>query len=88
MRTVFKYPLAVADIQHVEMPSGAAILCVQTQRDQPCLWALVDTDESAMVKREIRVAGTGHPISEGQMHYIGTFQLADGSLVFHTFEVL
>lgn len=32
-----------------------------------------------------RLAGTGHPIAEADLRYVGTFQLADGALVFHVF---
>lgn len=86
-RAIWKYPLALRDVQGIDMPSGANILCVQVQAGVPCLWAIVDT-EARNVMRRIRIVGTGHPIEVEGEPYIGTFQIHDGALVFHAFEVL
>lgn len=72
------------------MPRGAKILCVQTQGQIPCLWAVVN-DQHPLDPRTIWVAGTGHPIAvhESMAYvdaYIGTFQLQGGALIFHVFE--
>jgi hypothetical protein len=87
MKRVFKYSLAFEDINILEMPVGAEILCAQTQRDTPCIWALVDPF-APRTKRRFRVAGTGHPIEDAIKAYIGTVQIDGGSLVFHVFEVI
>lgn len=88
MNTVHKFPLAVQDMQDVAMPRGALILAVQTQRERLCLWALVDDAEARTESRRFRIAGTGHRIESAlHHHYVGTFQLDDGNLVFHVFEV-
>jgi hypothetical protein len=88
MRTIFKYPLEVADNQVVRMPAGATILTVQTQWGAPCIWAIVD-DAQPNVNRKLLVVGTGHklPLDCGQ--YVGTFQVEVGSadLVFHVFDL-
>lgn len=88
MKTVFKYLLKVDDYQTVTMPRGAQILTVQAQRDIPCIWALVETD-SEPEERYFRMAGTGHRMSEKDkfLRYIGTFQIMQGELVFHIFEI-
>ena len=84
MEKIFKYPLKVDDIQMVEMPKGAVVLTVQTQREIPCLWAKVDPSAPA-IKRCFITYGTGHPADDGQaQHYVGTYQLSIG-LVFHVF---
>lgn len=83
MRTIYKYPIEVTDVQHIEMNEGARILSVQTQQGRPCLWALVDTSKPKR-KVEIHVHGTGHE-NTLDFHYIGTFQLHQGALVFHVF---
>lgn len=84
---IFKYPLEVTDSQVIDMPRGARILCVQVQRGQPCIWALVD-DDVEPTRREIHMRGTGHNCNGvDALRYIGTFQMHDGSLVFHAFEV-
>ena len=81
---IWKYALPVVSRQIIEMPIGSQLLTVQTQADEPHLWALVDpglpTEE-----REILMYGTGHPI-DPPGRYIGTFQQVDGTLVFHVFD--
>lgn len=86
-KTIWKYELKTTDVQQVYMPIGAEILTVQTQLERPCLWALVDP-QAEKETRGIMIYGTGHPVpTEPYPHkYIGTYQLSDGSLVFHVFE--
>ncbi len=85
--TIHKFPLPAGSKVSIEMPQFAHILCVQTQGGIPCVWAVVDTDQP-METRTLRIFGTGHPLDEGHnsSHYIGTFQLAEGSFVGHLFE--
>jgi hypothetical protein len=87
MTTIWKYPLKVTDEQAVMMPRDARILTIQTQYDQPCLWAWVDNEKN-LESRKIRIYGTGHPMAREAIEYIGTFQIHGGSLVFHVFEKL
>jgi hypothetical protein len=83
-RTIHKYPLELGEETAVALPEGAEVLCVQTQGGVPQLWVAVDP-EARLIPRRFRVRGTGHPL--GQVgKYIGTFQMADGKLVFHVFE--
>ncbi len=85
--TVYKYPIIAKDYFDIAMPSGAKILTVQVQLSNPCIWALVNPDNKAEIRR-FRLAGTGHWINEDNLEYIGTFQISGGSLVFHLFEIL
>lgn len=85
MKTIYKYPIQVLDAQPVRIPAGAQILCVQTQQEQPCLWAMVNTD-NAPEARHILTRGTGQRLTEQEGRYIGTYQLRGGALVFHVFE--
>jgi hypothetical protein len=87
MKTIHKYPLLLNYEVALSMPKGAVPLCVQVQYKSPCLWALVD-DQAGTELRTFRIAGTGHPLNEEQtLVYVGTFQMMEGSLVFHVFEV-
>lgn len=88
-RSIYKYELRVDDEQIVQLPRGAQVLCVQTQRERPCLWCLVDVD-APIEPRTFRIYGTGHPFDRDPLdtRYIGTFQLRGGQLVFHVFEVI
>lgn len=70
----------------VEMPAGAEVLCVQTQRGQPFIWARVNPNATTS-PRKFRTFGTMHPIDPSTIgKYVGTYQLEGGSLIFHVFE--
>lgn len=85
MKRIFKYPVPIEDVFALNMPRGAQPLSVQMQGDKPHLWALVDPDAELRL-RYFCVIGTGHPIAEVPLAFIGTFQMHGGSLVFHLFE--
>ena len=87
-KTIWKYPLEIEDNQSVELPIDAEILTVQTVKDKPYLWALVNPDGKTET-RFIEIFGTGHPVGYDMgisRKYISTFQLAEGRLIFHVFE--
>ena len=86
MKAIWKFPIPVEDLAEVRIPLGGKILCVQAQHEIPCLWALVDPQEKPEL-RVFRTYGTGHKIIGDPGHYIGTYQLDGGRLVFHVFEV-
>jgi len=85
MKRVFKYPFLVEGAFEIALPAGAEVLSVQVQRETPCIWALISTEEPA-VPRRFRLVGTGQPVDFAG-RFIGTFQLASGALVFHLFEI-
>lgn len=90
MITVHKITLELLDCFSLELPKNAKILSVQSQRNKPCLWVLLDT-EAEKVKRNFRLAGTGHEIEKeiaSQLEFIGTFQLNEGGFIGHLFEIL
>lgn len=84
---IFKYDLRVPEDgdfkTHIEMPYGSEVLSVQVQFRTPRLWALVTN--SAPEMRSFMVVPTGVEV-EKVGEYIGTFQLAEGAMVFHVFE--
>ena len=86
MKTVFKYELA----SEIEMPEGAEILSLHSQRDMAYIWALVNP-EARMIKRHFLILGTGHPVpQDGELRkekFVGTILVQHGSLVFHVWEV-
>jgi len=87
MKSVYKYKLQIGGEQQIELPIDAEILTVQVQRGKLCLWALVDTESVVKVTHRFYVYGTGHNVHDDEhKKYIGTFQLADGDLVFHVFK--
>jgi hypothetical protein len=86
MKTIHKFSISIVDEQTVQMPVGALILSIQVQRGQPCVWAMVDTDQSTHA-RKFYLVGTGHPCEHvNGCKYVGTFQTQEGGLVFHLFD--
>jgi hypothetical protein len=84
METIYKYQIVTADRFKVQTPRLVRWLCVHNQHDSPMIWAVVDTDGPAE-NHFLLVRGTGHPFTGEEGKYLGTFQMADGSLVFHVF---
>jgi hypothetical protein len=84
---IWKWTMAVADLQTVEMPRGAQVLSVQMQGGAPQLWALVDED-ARTEPRTFATYGTGNPMPEVFTHgrFVDTYQMHGGSLVFHVFD--
>lgn len=90
MLRVYKYTIPPEDYFSLDLPAGAKILTVQTQRDKPQIWALVDTGQQSKVRHNFRLAGTGDDIKEDNdsLVYVGTFQLAGGNVIVHLFEII
>jgi len=89
--TIWKYTLEILDQQIIAMPRGAKILSVQIQHGKPALWAMVQP-EKLNAERRIQIFGTGHPIpavvaDNKRFDFVGTIQVASGSLVFHVFDL-
>lgn len=84
---IWKWTLALKDVQTLELPVGAGILSVQVQGDMPQLWALCDNATVLKEKRHIAIYGTGNQMPDEPGDYIATFQMHGGALVFHAFEV-
>lgn len=86
--TIWKYELKVADLNNVELPKGANILCVQLQSGLPTLWVEVNILESEKQVHVIETFGTGHKFDSSPRRYIGTYQMQQGALVFHLYQYL
>ncbi len=87
MISIWKFNLQTIDKQEVQMPVGAEILTVQIQNGEPCLWARIDTEQLTEA-RQIAIHGTGHVLPDTTRKYIGTYQMANATLIFHVFESL
>lgn len=88
MISIYKYPVPVQDKFGLELPHGAAILCIQTQNGLPYIWTKIDTTKEYLEIRKFNLYGTGHDIRSQFEEYIGTFQMYEGEFVFHLFEDL
>ena len=83
MKAVWKYPIPVEAEFGIQMPAGAKVLHVGTQRGNPTLWALVDTD-APPVGVDFQIAGTGHEAPGWT--YVGTFLTTNDMYVWHLFQ--
>lgn len=82
--TIWKFSLDPSGL--IKLPIDAKILCVQSQYNLPYIWAIVD-EKKPTETRQFRIFGTGFNIPENiELEYIDTFQLNNGTLVFHVFE--
>lgn len=84
MTTIYKWTLTPGSTG-LHMPTGAKVLTVQMQGDQPQLWALVDQAQPKEW-RTFEIHGTGHPMPTNPGEYVATFQMDGGALVWHVFE--
>lgn len=78
MKRIYKYPLQFQDRQIVPLPTGAAILTVQVQQGEICLWALVEPSLPQQA-RVVQIYGTGHPADDAGV-YVGTVQIRPACL--------
>ena len=88
--TIWKFGFSPSNEISITMPKGAEILTLQTVGNNPFIWAFVNS-EAENEKRHFKMYGTGHiiQIKENTMErYIGTYQLYEGTLVFHLWEVI
>lgn len=89
-KQIWKFPASILDKVTILMPKRAEILALQTQHDDPYIWALVDP-KAEKEERCFELYGTGHDIlcnEDIKRKYIGTFQIRQGKLVFHMFEII
>lgn len=89
MQKIWKYPLALTDVQLIPMPEKAEILSVADQDGTLCLWVMVDTHALQEEVRAIEIIGTGNPIATPIGYarlFIGTAVMRP--FVWHVFERL
>ena len=89
MEAIWKFPFEVSDKVCIKMLVNAKILSVQVQYGTPCIWAIcsdIELSSTIQEKRLFSIYGTGHQHSKIKGTFIGTFQMMEGSLVFHLFE--
>lgn len=79
--------LEVKDEVEFNMPEGAEVLCVQCMYDYIFIWAAVEMDAKAEV-RKFRLVRDGHEFDMEGVEYVGTAQMYGGQLVWHVFEVV
>ncbi len=84
-KRIFKYVLAIEDLQTVGMHEGAEILSVQNQDGDVCIWALCNPN-APKEARTFHIFGTGNLVCDNPGRFIGTVQILNGALAWHVFE--
>lgn len=90
-RTIWRYDFRVDGEAYLDMPRGAELLPRIERSDRLpshiglTVWALVDPD-APPTTRLLRIAGTGHPLPDGLLRYVGTVPLPE-ALWFHVFDM-
>lgn len=94
MKVIYKYPVmshGEATIKIVTPGGSFKPLCVQLQNGVPQLWAELDVGVApagafgaTTTIRQVVLVGTGS-IVRNHLTYAGTFQLHDGTLVWHVY---
>ena len=85
MKTIYKYQLETTDQQTITMPVGSEIISLHIQHGVPCIWVKVDIGNE-VGDRTFGTFGTGHPLPENNLEFIGTYQ--KDQFVFHVFEIV
>lgn len=97
MKSVYKYVLdycwnVVDDHKNpytIELPKGAEVLsCGLQNKENVCIWAMVDPNQTEMIEAEFYIFGTGWNIPDditNSLRFIGTYMISDGMFVYHVF---
>ena len=97
MKSVYKYVLdycwnVVDDPKipyTIELPKGATVLsCGLQNKENVCIWVMVDPNQTEMIEVEFYIFGTGWNISDdidNGLRFIGTYMVSDGMFVYHVF---
>lgn len=88
MKTIYKYALNRSNsVTVIEAPKGARFLSVAVQSGAIVIWAEVDVNAD-LENRAIYTIGTGYPLPDGDLSFIGTVLTHNGALVHHVYELL
>ena len=87
MLVVHKFPIPLQTQFTLELPVEHKVLQVAMQANEPMIWILVETNDTAQEICTFLVVGTGYPLKRKDAIYIGTFLTRNDSLVFHVFQI-
>lgn len=85
MKTIYKYTLTPAE-RTVKTPFRSQFICAHEQLGSICVWAEVDTSETATEEHTFEIFCTGHEMPEGNRRYLGSVFMDNGFYVFHVYE--
>jgi hypothetical protein len=88
MNIIYKYKLEPLTVTRIKLPIGYRILTVGIQRDELCLWVLIDKDQKK-VAVDFLVIGTGQLMPEDKTpaaDFVGT--AVSDYFVWHVFKLV
>jgi len=85
MKTIWKHPIEITDMQDVFMPHGSRLLSVQQQRGEWQGWFLVPDTAAPAMRITVNVVGTGNPVTRDLGRYVCTSQDSRLKAVWHFF---
>lgn len=85
MKTIYKYPVSIGADNVIVAPVGAQVLRFGHQAGDLYVWALIDTNADASKQYNFVVTGTGFPMPEVDIRYIGSTD-TPGGFVWHCFQ--
>ena len=83
MKTIWKHPIEITDIQSVPMPAGSRLLSVQQQHGEWQGWFEVPNTLAPDAQFRVFVLGTGNPITMDIGRYVCTAQDSKLGAVWH-----
>ena len=81
MRAIYKYPIPFGGEATVQIPASAELLKFGVQginangTSNLCVWAIVDTTDTETQALKIRIHGTGQPLPDNTVFYLGNGDL-------------
>ena len=72
-KIIYKYPLDFTYPQTIKLPSSAEILYVDSQRNTPTIWAIIDTDDKSTIEVDVYIIGTGQAFDASNITENGLF---------------
>jgi len=86
MKRIYKYTLGNITNQAIHINGLLKILSIKEQNNNIVLYALIEDEDETINVISINMYGTGHPIiNAGDVDFLGTVKLFNGSLMFHVF---
>lgn len=86
MKTIYKYGIHhLREEQDIRVTKGFNPLHVGAQHNVICIWGEVDDDEDEFEHRSIFIVGTGNPLPNEPVRYLGTVQTMGGELIWHIY---
>lgn len=81
---IFKYPLKVTDVQTLEIHKNFIPLKIELQNGIPCMWCKINEEEPKIIV-QFETIGTGHYFNGNNLCYIDSYQINNGTFVYHVF---